>query len=199
MTHKQTQKGKDTRDKILGTAALLFQQQGYAATSINQIITTSGQPKGSLYFHFPGGKQEMALAAATQSSAFIIALLDDIFAAAPNPLIAITNICGAFAQQLKASGYRDGCPISPLATSATNTASPLRQSCASAYDQWLSAIKSGLKSHGIAEARLAPLASLTLSSVEGAVLLSQVRHNTEALDWLPASLAPLLETAHLKE
>ena len=193
MISRQTQKGKDARDKILAAAAHLFQQLGYAATSIRLIISTSGQPKGSLYFHFPGGKQEMALAAATQSSAFIIALIDDIFITAPNTLTAITSICGAFTQQLKASGYRDGCPISPLATSATNETSPLRQSCASSYDQWLSAIKAGLKSHGIAEARSASLASLVLSSVEGAVLLSQVRHNTEALDLLPASLAPLLE------
>ena len=43
----------NTREKILTTAAFLFQKNGYHATGLNEIIKESGTPKGSLYYYFP--------------------------------------------------------------------------------------------------------------------------------------------------
>jgi len=194
MKTKTGTKGAITRDNILTKAALLFQQQGYAATSISQIIEASEQPKGSLYFHFPGGKQEIAIVAAVQSSAFIVGLIEEIFNSSANANEAITAVCTGFSSQLAASDYRNGCPISPMATSGEKDVDALRKSCADAYNSWLAAIEVGLKRFGINNAQCAPLASLVLSSVEGAILLSQARKNIEALDALPRSLAPLFAT-----
>ena len=47
--------------------ARLLQQQGYNATGVNEIVARSGAPKGSLYFHFPGGKEELAMQAMMSS------------------------------------------------------------------------------------------------------------------------------------
>ena len=53
----------DTRDKLIKTASRLFGIQGYHATGLNEILKESGTPKGSLYYHFPNGKEELALEA----------------------------------------------------------------------------------------------------------------------------------------
>ena len=50
----------NTREKILTTAAFLFQKNGYHATGLNEIIKESSTPKGSLYYHFPDGKEEIS-------------------------------------------------------------------------------------------------------------------------------------------
>ena len=51
-----------SRAALLDSAALLFRRQGYAATGVNQILESAEVKAGSLYHHFPDGKQELAAA-----------------------------------------------------------------------------------------------------------------------------------------
>ena len=48
-----------TREQIIEKTCELIELQGFNATGVNQIIRESGTPKGSLYYHFPGGKEEL--------------------------------------------------------------------------------------------------------------------------------------------
>ena len=50
----------DSRSKMIRAAAELFRQDGYHATAFSDVVEASGAPRGSIYFHFPGGKQELA-------------------------------------------------------------------------------------------------------------------------------------------
>jgi TetR/AcrR family transcriptional repressor of lmrAB and yxaGH operons len=56
-----------SREKILTAASMLFQVKGYNATGLSEILKESGSPKGSLYYYFPGGKEELALEAINES------------------------------------------------------------------------------------------------------------------------------------
>ena len=47
-------KGELTREKILSEASLLFNQKGFGATTVSDVVAATGLNKGSLYFHFPG-------------------------------------------------------------------------------------------------------------------------------------------------
>lgn len=193
MSDQRLTKGGRTRERVLETAAQLFQCQGYAATGINQIVAASGQPKGSLYFHFPGGKQEIAAEAARQSADTVSELIEAVFAASPTPVEALTTICTAFANQLRATDYQQGCPLTPLATSITPGSDTLQEVCARAYDDWMVRLRAGLEGYGVPTAAAGSLASLLLSAIEGAILLSRTARNTDALDQLPQSLLPLLQ------
>ena len=61
-------KGERTRKKLVDTTAALLRCQGYHATGLSQIVAESGAPRGSLYFYFPGGKDDLAIAAIAASS-----------------------------------------------------------------------------------------------------------------------------------
>ena len=49
-----------TRDLLVDAAADLLQRKGYAGTGVSEVLSASATTKGSLYFHFPGGKEELA-------------------------------------------------------------------------------------------------------------------------------------------
>ena len=56
-------KADDSKGKTLTAAAKLFRQQGYHGTALHDILAAGGAPRGSLYFHFPKGKEEIGEAA----------------------------------------------------------------------------------------------------------------------------------------
>ncbi|MGD1935602.1 MAG: TetR/AcrR family transcriptional regulator, partial [Candidatus Phaeomarinobacter sp.] len=58
----------NARQQLIETAARLFQSRGFHGTGLSLILEESGAPKGSFYHHFPGGKDELAVAAMQWSS-----------------------------------------------------------------------------------------------------------------------------------
>ncbi|MDQ2999201.1 MAG: TetR/AcrR family transcriptional regulator, partial [Chloroflexota bacterium] len=77
-----------TRDQIVDAAGDLLESQGFHATGLNQIVKESGAPKGSLYYYFPAGKDEIAEAAIEQAGRAVaerigagLAASDDVAAA----------------------------------------------------------------------------------------------------------------------
>src|SRR5260370_41816387 len=55
----------DSKEKTVIAAATLFRQRGYHGTALHDILNAAGSPRGSLYFHFPKGKEEIGEAALT--------------------------------------------------------------------------------------------------------------------------------------
>jgi AcrR family transcriptional regulator len=61
VTAPATDRGGETRRRILDVAAEAFAERGYAGTSLSDILRSSGVTKGGFYFHFPS-KEALAVA-----------------------------------------------------------------------------------------------------------------------------------------
>lgn len=182
---KRKQKGEQTRKEIILAASHLFQTQGYSATSLSQLIDICRHPKGVIYFHFPGGKEEIAIAVVRMSIEEISELIREVFAESSSIGEVMNKICAIFAERLERSSYRNGCPITPLSTSSAEESKEIRSLCGDGYNRWQSDIEVCLANIQGLAIDPEPMASLLLSSIEGAVLLSQARGNTLALQSLP--------------
>jgi len=174
---------------MLESAADVFHTQGYHATGLNQLVAAGGAPKGSLYFHFPGGKQQLAAEAMEISGQHLCDQLRELLATAPDPGSAIAAVVEALAHHLTASDFRRACPIASVAVDAADS-EPVRQACASAYSSWHRVIAEHLEAHGMVAAQAGVLAMVALSGIEGALLLAKTQRD----------LAPLRAVGeHLRE
>src|SRR5258705_12755223 len=53
----------DPKRKMISSAMQLLARRGLQATSFSEVLEHSGAPRGSVYHHFPGGKDQLVVAA----------------------------------------------------------------------------------------------------------------------------------------
>jgi TetR/AcrR family transcriptional repressor of lmrAB and yxaGH operons len=170
-----------SRAALLDTAATLFRRQGYAATGLTQILEQAGVRPGSLYHHFPQGKQQLAAAVVDSGAAAIGELLRRLLARD----IPVADIIDRWADLLiagLAADWRDGCPIEPIATEAVHASGLVREASARAFDGWCTAIEERLQHDGwpIEDAKSVGVAVISL--IEGALILARVSGTATALE-----------------
>jgi AcrR family transcriptional regulator len=167
--------GRSSREAFIGATALLLRRRGYSATGLNEIVALSGAPKGSLYFHFPAGKQELAAAAMTRAGARLAAAIEAVLGASEDLAEGLARLIDALASQLESSGYADGCPIATAALEASGESELIREAAACAFDSWLEALEAQIAAAGLDREAASRRAVLVLSAIEGALILARAR------------------------
>lgn len=171
----------DAREKAIRTAERLFRVQGYAATGLTQIIEESGSPKGSFYFHFPGGKRQLALEAIatyrTRTTAGFAALAER---SGKDSGRFIRALAKAIADEMAASAFDSGCLAQTLTQELAPGDSEIADALAALFDEWI----------GIAAAAIAPRATQAarrratalVAALEGARTLARAQRSAAAFD-----------------
>ncbi|MEU6645237.1 TetR/AcrR family transcriptional regulator [Saccharomonospora sp. NPDC046836] len=183
----------DTRARMLDKAATLFHAQGYHATGLNQLLSEGGLPKGSLYFHFPGGKEQLAVEALAISGGHVCQLLRETLAAAPDPASALRTAIDELGRVLTESDYRQGCPLSTVALDAAADSEPIRLACAEGFGSWQAVIEEALTGAGLDAKKAASLATVTVSSVTGALILARTQRDLAPLHAVANHLCATLD------
>src|SRR6516225_390832 len=98
----------DSRSKMIAAAAELFRQRGYHATTFSEVVQESGAPRGSTYFHFPGGKQELAREAIAMAGDEMEQLVEEAARQGGDPGSLVRALAQIFAGRLESSGYEGG-------------------------------------------------------------------------------------------
>src|ERR1700742_2698041 len=98
----------DAKDRMIVAARRLFREQGYFGTALSDVVTESAAPRGSIYFHFPGGKEELATEGTLLHASDRIAQINRAAAAAASAAQLIEIFMGSERDGLVASGYREG-------------------------------------------------------------------------------------------
>jgi TetR/AcrR family transcriptional repressor of lmrAB and yxaGH operons len=170
-----------SRTALVSAAALLFRRQGYAATGVNQILETADVKAGSLYHHFPDGKQQLA-AAVVDSAGSTIEMQLRQFLDSGSPVADIVDGWIDLMVSGLAVDQRDGCPIEPIATESVNASPLVRAASARAFHAWQIAIADRLRNDGWAESDCDQTALAVIALLEGALILSRIAGDSAALD-----------------
>ncbi|WP_327673725.1 TetR/AcrR family transcriptional regulator [Kitasatospora sp. NBC_00458] len=179
-------KGEETRARLIAGMRGLIEAQGYFGTGLNQVVAESGAPRGSLYFHFPEGKDQLVTAALTQAGQEIEELLASLARQGSDAATVVAGLARAFADRLAESGYTKGCPIATVGLEVAGSNEALRQVCVEVYAGWQRVLAERLTAEGFDPAEADVAAGQALALLEGAVLLARVRH----------SPAPLTDATH---
>jgi AcrR family transcriptional regulator len=162
-----------TRERILYATAELFRRQGYAGTGLKQVVAEAKAPFGSLYHHFPGGKQQLADEVIHAGGAFFQAVATAAYDSQSDPEASVRAVFEGAAETLAATDYQDACPIATIALEVASTNDDLRRATAEVFEAWTAALAERL---GDRERALA-----VISALEGAFVLCRARRSVEPM------------------
>jgi len=170
-----------TRERILTASEELFRRQGYAGTGVKAILAASQAPYGSLYHFFPGGKEELGVAALRNGGETYRELVEVMFPPGADVVAATQAFFEGAAAVVAATDYADACPIATVALEVASTSEPMREAAAEAFESWLAVLTDRFVAAGIEAGRARELAIELFCAIEGAFLLSRTTRRTEAL------------------
>jgi len=173
--------GQASRQAFVDATGVLLRRQGYAATGLSEIVARSGAPKGSLYFHFPGGKQELALAAMEHTGEQLRAGIAALLAQPGGAAASLSRLIDVLAAGLEASGYRDGCPIATVTLEASGT-EPVRLTAERVFSTWLAELEAALEADGMEPGAARRRSLMVLAAIEGGLVLARARRDTGPLE-----------------
>jgi TetR/AcrR family transcriptional repressor of lmrAB and yxaGH operons len=192
MAEMRQARGSSSREAFITTTGQLLRRQGYAATGLNEIVALSGAPKGSLYFHFPGGKEELAVAAMERAGEQLTAAIEAILAASEDLGEGVGRLVDALAAGLETSAYRDGCPIATVTLEASGDSDAVRAAAEAAFESWLAPLQTHIARAGLDAAAARRRALLVLSCIEGALILARAQRDPRPLQAVREELQALM-------
>jgi TetR/AcrR family transcriptional repressor of lmrAB and yxaGH operons len=181
-----------TKQRMIDSAVALLRERGAAGVTVESVLAHSGAPRGSVYHHFPGGRNELILAAARQAGDHIAAMIDRSVADG-DPHAALDRFVLFWKHALTATNYSAGCPIVALAVDSHQDIPEAAELVRDVFTRWHLGLQNLLAAHDFPAERARRLATLVVSAIEGAVILCRTHRNAEPLDHVLAEVAPLLE------
>lgn len=162
----------------------MLAQHGLQATSFSEVLELTGAPRGSVYHHFPDGKDQLVGAAVDLAGARAIGYLDGL----TGTTVAETTdaFLGLWREVLTRSELSAGCAV--LAVTVATDSPALLDRAAAVFREWRGRLTKLFVEAGLASADAAGFAATLVAGSEGAVVMSRAEQSLEAFDLVAAQL-----------
>jgi TetR/AcrR family transcriptional regulator, lmrAB and yxaGH operons repressor len=179
----------DSKQRMIQRAAVLLAKKGLQGASFSEVLAASGAPRGSVYHHFPGGKEELVLAAVVAAGEQAMAVLQTLDG---KPAVEVARtFLDLWRTVLVRSNFGAGCAI--VAVTIAAEAPALRQSAAEIFQKWRRRLAELFVNGGVPAARAPAIAATLLAACEGAVILSRAEQSFEPFDQVAAEQLSMIE------
>jgi AcrR family transcriptional regulator len=166
---------------MIVSTVLLMRERGARATSLDAILEHSGAPRGSVYHHFPGGREQLLREATDYAGRYLARRLER-GRDSDDPLAALEQLCDEYREILLATEFRAGCPVVAVAVESGQDGPDLRPEVARAFDSWSRTLADGFAEAGIPRASADDLGTMALASLEGALILCRAQRDVSPLE-----------------
>lgn len=198
LTKEALSKSERTRMFIVEQAANLFNQKGYAGTSMDDILQATGLSKGGVYGNFKS-KEEIALAAFEHSVETVAEEIKQRTKAHPHVLDKLRAVVHFYQERIFDPPIEGGCPIQNTAVEADDSNPVLRERVKAALCDWEQSIAYVLQ-RGVDRGEVKQDTDVQAFSVrfiatlEGAILLARLYREIRYFNTMSEQLFEMIDT-----
>jgi AcrR family transcriptional regulator len=161
----------DTREKMLISAAQVMRERGAAGVTIDEVLARSGAPRGSVYYHFPDGRNQILTEALRYSGESITAMIDD--AAGWGARALLREFVEFWERLLTEGDFTAGCPVVAAAIGSDDGDPNLSGEAGAILRHWCTALTRAFVNDGFVADDAASLAVMSIAALEGSIVLSR--------------------------
>ncbi|MEU2541598.1 TetR/AcrR family transcriptional regulator [Streptomyces iakyrus] len=185
------------RERMIFSAAQLIRRDGVVSTGMRDVALDAAAPRGSLQHYFPGGKAELVDEAVGWAGDYAAGRVARFLAALPEPSPSglFASMVRQWTDEYEAEGFAGGCPVAAALVDCAESVPSTRKAASAAFATWTGAVAQALTEMGVPGERAGALATLMISSLEGAILLARAERDVRALTTVARELGPLLDAA----
>lgn len=184
---------RGTRGRMVESSAQLLRERGAAAVTVDAVLAHSGAPRGSVYHHFPGGRDEILLAGLERSGGYISQRLERATAEG-DPVRVVAWFVAFWKSALLDTDFQAGCPVVAATADGRRPLPEVSAAAAAILDTWHRQLVDLVRADGHPAGRSETLATLIVAAIEGAIVLCRSVRSVTPLDDVAAELTHLLET-----
>ena len=174
----------DVKKRMIEGTVNLLAHRGLAATSFSEVLELTGAPRGSLYHHFPDGKDQLVASAVGLAGDRAMGFLNAL--AGQSALEVTLRFLHLWREVLTRSQLKAGCAV--LAVTVATDSPDLRQKTAEVFRGWRETLAELLEKGGLAPAKASGFAALMIASTEGAVVLSRAEQSLDSFELVAEQL-----------
>lgn len=164
---------------MLISAAEVLRERGAAGVTIDAVLARSGAPRGSVYYHFPDGRNQILAEALQYAGDAITEVIDE--AAAKGGMYLVRRFVEFWEGLLVESDFTAGCPVAAAATGSADDEPVLTTVAGNIFGHWRDALAGAFVADGFDRPEAASLALMCIASLEGAVVLCRSGRSVEPL------------------
>jgi TetR/AcrR family transcriptional repressor of lmrAB and yxaGH operons len=168
------------REDLIETAAELFRARGYEGVGVAELLARSGAPRGSLYFHFPGGKEQIGAEAVARVGAGVTQRFRDLRESGVDLDTYIERVFKTTARESKERNYKGSCPIAAIAAETSSESPALARAVRETFAAWQDEMRLAAIENGLSAKSATIFASAMLAAMEGAFIVSKSEETSGA-------------------
>lgn len=163
---------------MLTAAVDLFGERGYEGVGIAELLERSSAPRGSLYFHFPGGKEQIGIEVVGRVGGAVASRFRALHESGVDMNAFIERVFKTTAKECKDRDYAASCPIAAIATGFGEGNPALGAAVGDAFSLWEREIAVAAETRGMSAKNAATFASAMLVAIEGALIASKAQRSS---------------------
>ena len=176
------------REKLVQATIRLYRERGYANTGLNDILKLSGAPKGSLYYYFSGGKEELTVEAIRVAGKIVENTLLDLAATTSGPQQFVASYCTLLAEWMQGSGFKSGCPIATTVLETVPFSAAITEISQAVFNGWITIVSDVYSRTNLNKSQAQEKAQHVIMAIEGALLLARVQQSPKPILLVPSML-----------
>jgi TetR/AcrR family transcriptional repressor of lmrAB and yxaGH operons len=185
----------DTQARMVEAGEQLLGERGFGNVTMIDVVDKAGAPRGSIYYHFPGGKEDLATRVVVKVGEEVVQLVDWVAMKTDGPEAFLHLLIERHRTRLEKSDFALGCPLMGIMVNASTQSEPLRAAAAEAFSGWITAVAQGLTSKGVQPAVARRAAATFVAGVEGAILVSRTTRSVAPFSLLTGVIPGLLASS----